>query len=43
MSEKTLKAMAFGRRESAVVGRHGYQLMHHNLGAAFAGESYAEI
>ena len=42
MSEKTLKAMAFGRRESAVVGRHGYQLMHHNLGAeAFMGESYA--
>eukprot|EP00944_MAST-04C_sp_MAST-4C-sp1_P001319 g1319.t1 len=42
MSEKTLKTMAFGRRESAVVGRHGYQLMHHNLGAeAFMGETYA--
>eukprot|EP00943_MAST-04B_sp_MAST-4B-sp1_P001085 g1085.t1 len=42
MAEKTLKNMAFGRRESEAVGRHGYQLMHHNLGAeAFMGESYA--
>jgi len=42
MAEKTLKSMAFGRRESEAVGRHGYQLMHHNLGAdAFMGESYA--
>jgi len=42
MSEKTLKNMAFGRRASAAVGRHGYQLMHHKLGAeSFMGESYA--
>lgn len=42
MSEKTLRSMAFGRRASEAVGRHGYQLMHHNLGAdAFMGETYA--
>ena len=42
MREKTLKSMTFGRRTSEAVSRHGYQLMHHNLGArAFMGESYS--
>ena len=41
MREKTMKKMTFGRRASEACARHGYQLLHHNLGAdAFMGESY---